>query len=95
MVSGDKWVGTENTVRVDESHWDVDFLILYCFNNNVTQILDYSTSHLSVLDYGNPQEKRDEHLHTTCLLDFVTCTWPEQKLDIPWHVGICPNGYRN
>ena len=88
-------MGTQNTVRVDESHWDFGFTILYCFNTNTTQILEYRMSHLSLLDYGNPQEKHDERLHTTSLLDFVTGTWLEQKLDIPWHVGICPNGYRN
>ena len=52
-MSGDRWVETQNTVRVDESHWDFGFTILYCFNTNVAQILVYCMSHLSLLDYGN------------------------------------------
>ena len=73
------------------------FPILYCFDNNVTQILVYCMSHLSLLDYDNPQEKHDERLHTTRMLDFflLTSTCLQKKLDIPWHVGIFPNGYRN
>ena len=47
------------------------FPILYCFYNNVTQILVYCVSHLSLLDYDNPQEKHDERLHTTRMLDFL------------------------
>ena len=85
LVSQNPWetLETRNTVRVHKSHWDFGFTILYCVNTNTTQILAYCTSHLSLLDYDNPQEKHDERLRTNSLLDFLTSTWQEQRPDSP------------
>ena len=63
-----KMSGTQNTVCVDQLHWDFGLPILYCFNHNVTQILVNCMSHISLLYYDNPQEKHHERLHTTNLL---------------------------
>ena len=70
-LSGDKWVETQNTVRVDELHWDLTFRSFTVLTTTLHRFwYTVRLTSSSLLDYDNPQEKHDERLHTTRILDF-------------------------